>query len=186
LNGYGAHLSYVPPGWNRWYAAGSEAYFDYSISDDGHVTHFGRAPTDYSTTVLTDAAVRFIDDTKGPLFLYFAPLPPHLPSTPDPRDRGTFTDLAPYRPPSYAEADVSDKPPYLRAHRWTASRAAATDTTLRRMYQSLQSVDRAVREIVQALQRTGRLADSLIIYTSDNGFSLGENRWRGKSVPYDP
>jgi arylsulfatase A-like enzyme len=54
------------------------------------------------------------------------------------------------------------------------------------MFRSLQSVDRAVRDIVQALQRTGRLDDSLIIYTSDNGFSLGENRWRGKSVPYDP
>jgi arylsulfatase A-like enzyme len=54
------------------------------------------------------------------------------------------------------------------------------------MFQSLQSVDRAVAEIVDALRRTGRLGNSLIMYTSDNGFSLGENRWRGKSVPYDP
>jgi arylsulfatase A-like enzyme len=186
LNGYGAHMSYVPPGWNRWYAAGSEAYYNYSISDDGHVTHFGNAPADYSTTVLADAAVRFIDDTTGPLFLYFAPMPPHLPSTADPRDRGSFTNLAPFRPPSYAEADVSDKPPYIQAQRWTPERAAATDAIRKRMFRSLQSVDRAVRDIVQALQRTGRLDDSLIIYTSDNGFSLGENRWRGKSVPYDP
>jgi arylsulfatase A-like enzyme len=186
LNGYGAHLGYVPPGWDRWYAAGSEAYYDYSISDDGHVAHFGSAPDDYSTTVLTKAAVSFIDDTKGPLFLYFAPMPPHLPSTPDPRDRDAFPNLAPWRPPSYAEADVSDKPPYIQAQRWTPHRAAATDAIRRRMFQSLQSVDRAVREIVDALQRTGRLGNALIVYTSDNGFSLGENRWRGKSVPYDP
>jgi N-acetylglucosamine-6-sulfatase len=186
LNGYGAHMSYVPPGWDRWYAAGSEAYYDYAISDDGHVTRFGHEPQDYSTTVLANEAVRFIDDTSGPLFLYFAPMPPHLPSTPDPRDEGTFTHLRPYRPPSYAEPDVSDKPAYIRAQRWTPQRAAATDAIRQRMYRSLQSVDRAVRDIVEALQRTGRLDDALIVYTSDNGFSLGENRWRGKSVPYDP
>jgi len=33
----------------------------------------------------------------------------------DPRDRCTFAGLAPWRPPSYAEADVSDKPAWLRA-----------------------------------------------------------------------
>jgi arylsulfatase A-like enzyme len=185
LNGYGSDMSYVPPGWNRWYAAGSEAYYDYSISDDGHVVHFGHAPSDYSTTVLTTAAVRFIDDTKGPLFLYFAPMPPHLPSIADPRDKNAVFDAPPWRPPSYGEADVSDKPPYIQAQRWTPGRAATTDAIARRMTLSLQSVDRAVGEIVDALQRTGRLGNSLIIYTSDNGFSLGENRWRGKSVPYD-
>ena len=186
LNGYGGHMHYVPPGWDRWYAAGSEAYEDYSISDDGRIVRFGSTPSDYSTRVLGSAAVRFIEDTKGPLFLYFAPLPPHLPSIADPRDRGTFADLAPWRPPSYAEANVSDKPPYIRAQRWNAARGAATDTIRRRMFQSLQSVDRAVEDIVNALQRTARLSNALIIYTSDNGFSLGENRWRGKSVPYEP
>jgi N-acetylglucosamine-6-sulfatase len=186
LNGYGADMGYRPPGWDQWFAAGSEAYYGYRISEDGHVKQFGSAPSDYSTTVLGNESVRFIDDTKGPLFLYLATMAPHLPSIPSPQDRHAFAGLKPWHPPSYGEADVSDKPPYIRAQEWNPSRAAAIDADRRRMFQSLLGVDRTVAAIVAALRRTGRLSNTLILFTTDNGFSLGENRWRGKSVPYDP
>src|SRR5262249_32091891 len=42
-----------------------------------------------------------------------------------------------------------------------------------------------VARVVQALRDTGRLANTLIVFASDNGFSFGEHRWRGKVVPYD-
>jgi arylsulfatase A-like enzyme len=53
------------------------------------------------------------------------------------------------------------------------------------MCQTLLSVDDQVAAIVAALQDTGRLANTLIIFTSDNGINLLEHRWEGKNVPYE-
>jgi hypothetical protein len=57
--------TYVPPGWDLWYAFVKVRYFDYSINENRKVLDFGRAPADYSTDVLADRAVRFIKDQSG-------------------------------------------------------------------------------------------------------------------------
>jgi len=46
-------------------------------------------------------------------------------------------------------------------------------------------VDRSVGELVDVLERTGRLADTLIVFTSDIGFAWGEHRWVDKIAPYE-
>jgi arylsulfatase A-like enzyme len=38
---------------------------------------------------------------------------------------------------------------------------------------------------VDALERAGRLENTLIVFTSDNGISLGEHRWTKKEAPYE-
>jgi arylsulfatase A-like enzyme len=49
----------------------------------------------------------------------------------------------------------------------------------------LQSVDRSVGRLLDALEVTGRLDDALVIFTSDNGLLWGEHRWVKKEVPYE-
>ena len=177
---------YVPPGWDRWVAFLHSAFYGYRLSIDGKVSSYGFAPSDYSTTVLTRQAVSFIRNTKGPLFVYFAPAAPHAPAIPAPRDVGAFANMKPWRPPSYDEADVSDKPTYIRAiPRFSAAKMAAEDTFRRDQYASLLSVDRSVGDLVRALAKTGRLSNTLIVYTTDNGISWGEHRWVKKEVPYE-
>jgi arylsulfatase A-like enzyme len=46
-------------------------------------------------------------------------------------------------------------------------------------------VDRAVADIVDAMSRTGRLANAVIIFTGDNGWALGTHRWTWKSCSYE-
>jgi N-acetylglucosamine-6-sulfatase len=177
---------YVPPGWDRWVAFLHSAYYGYRLSIDGTVHTPDDEPKDYSTSVLTHQAVSFIRGTKGPLFVYFAPAAPHAPAIPAPRDVDAFAKMKPWRPPSYDEADVSDKPQYIRSiRRFIPARVGAEDAFRRDQYASLLSVDRSVGKLLHALAHTGRLSNTLIIYTTDNGISWGEHRWVKKEVPYE-
>lgn len=176
LNGYTTPER--PPGWSRWFGYWN-GFFNYIVSDNGTHRWFGGAAEDYSTDVFTRKAVSFIEGTSTdePLFLVYAPFAPHGPSTPAPRHSSEFADLEPWRPPSYNEEDVSDKPRWVRTtKRMTAEQQAAMDGRARMMTQTLLAVDEGVAEILDALESTGRLRDTLIVYTSDNGMMWGEHR----------
>jgi arylsulfatase A-like enzyme len=190
IDGYqhAALTRYVPPGWDRWVAFVHAAYDDYKLTVDGEVQDHGASPGEYSTDVLAREAVDFIRSTpaEDPLFLYFAPEAPHAPATPAPEDATAFADLPPWRPASYDEADVADKPLWVRSlPRLTAARQAQVDAFRRDQYRSLLSVDRAVGSILAALEQAGRLSNTLIVYTSDNGIDWGEHRWTKKEAPYE-
>jgi arylsulfatase A-like enzyme len=187
LNHY--RSTYVPPGWDRWFGTfGGHAYYDYVANVDGTRRSFGSEPSDYGTTVLRREAVSFIRETDEatPLFLYWSPQAPHDPAIPARSDLGDFSSLPDWRPDSYDERNVADKPAYVR-RRPPIDRALAEeiDAFRRRQIESLQAVDRAVGAIVDALRDTGRLENTIVVFTSDHGILWGEHRWTGKSVPYE-
>jgi arylsulfatase A-like enzyme len=188
LNGYqhAAAAGVIPPGWDRWMAFATPSYVDYELNVEGTVVEHGHDPSDYSTTVLGSAAEDFIRNTTGPIFLDFAPNAPHAPATPEPRFKQAFSDLGPLRPPSFNEQDVSDKPSYIRAMpSLTQGDIQALDELYRDQYRVLQSLDEQVGRLIDALADTGRLDNTLIVFTSDNGLQLGEHRWVKKEVPYE-
>jgi N-acetylglucosamine-6-sulfatase len=185
LNGYSPLSGYVPPGWSHWTAFAGR-YDEYWLNRNGAPTWHGREPSEYSTDVLADDAVRFLRETAGPLFLVYAPYAPHSPATPAQRHAGALTDLEPWRPASYNEADVSDKPAWLRARPLLEpAQQNAIDEFRRDQLRSLLAVDEGVGRIVEALRETGRLENTLIAYTSDNGFAWGEHRRTSKMDPYE-
>lgn len=190
--------AYVPPGWDRWVSfatddVGGGKYYDYGLSVDGALVQHGSTAADYSTDVLAGYAESFIRSAPStkPLFMVFGPYAPHEPSDPATRHANMFSTLSPYRPPSFDEPDVSDKPAYIQAiPRFGSTNISRIDTLRRKQYRSLQAVDEAVGELVAALQDTGRLANTMIVFTSDNGFAWGEHRWgrngpENKQVPYE-
>jgi N-acetylglucosamine-6-sulfatase len=183
---------YIPPGWDHWFAftgiPTGASYYNYTIDDDGTYLTYGNAPEDYSTDVLAAEADSFIrgTDPQQPLFLYFAVKAPHIPATPAPRHANTFTFLPPYRPPNYNEADVSDKPAWVRAlPLLSAQRQKVIDRQRRDAYRTLLAVDEAVGTIVAALTDTGRMSNTLIVFASDNGWAVGEHRWDNKKAAYE-
>lgn len=190
LNGYEA-TTYVPPGWDHWVAFASPTrlsnlYYRYRLAIDGGTTRFGAGPEDYSTDVLADRAVSYIQDTKGPLFVYFAPIAPHRPAIPAPGDAGAMSRLNPWRPRSYNEPDVQDKPEWVRSLLPLEGQLQESIDRLRQdQLASLLAVDRAAGRIIDALATTGRLDNSMIVFSSDNGFSWGEHRWVGKLAPWE-
>ncbi len=188
LNDYQLLSPAVPPGWADFEAFVPPQFYDYSLNVNGVLTSYGAIPADYSTDVLTAKAEQFIGGTnpRQGLFLYLTPFAPHAPATPAPGDIGAFSGVAPWRPPSFDEADVSDKPAWIQAlPRLTPAKVAAGDSLRQRQLESLQAVDRMVSRVIAALKQSGRWPHTLLVFSSDNGYSWGEHRWLDvKSCPY--
>jgi N-acetylglucosamine-6-sulfatase len=86
--------------------------------------------------------------------------------------------MKPARPPAYNEFDVSDKPSWVRnLPRMTPDVRVGVDALRVDQYRSLLAVDRMVGRIVHAMEVSGRLDHTMIVFTSDNGLALGEHRW---------
>jgi arylsulfatase A-like enzyme len=199
LNNYGIDpaTTVVPPGWSEWYgrvdADGPNLYYDYTLDENGTLVHYGSNPASYSTDLYAakaDAVIRRLAPKPQPFFLWLAFMAPHngAPQEPDdPPDFGTparsvrytgaFASAPLPRPPSFNEADVSDKAQTVRGMQLlTAKQIAAITAHYRQQEESLLSVDDGVERVVNALRDSGVLSNTLIIFTSDNGFMHGEHR----------
>ena len=180
---------YIPPGWDEWDAMNQvpmTKYYDYTLNQNGRLVDYGDCPRNYSTSVLGRKAVDFIRRAREPYFLYYAPIAPHLPATAARgEDTRRFGDLPPSRAPSFNEEDVSDKP-WRGIYRTLDREASGTVMRDRqRMLASLQAVDRSVAAIVRTIAARGQLDNTVIAFTSDNGYLWGEHRLSGKVWPYE-
>ncbi len=187
---------YVPAGWMEWYspAAGRPyAGFRYTLNENGMFVDYqesGQAESQYMTDVLSRKAVDFIrrsETNPAPFFMYLSTFAPHEPAKPAPRHDGLFMELQVPRTASFNEADVSDKPDGIRYDPlMTDKEIARLDELYRQRVRSMQAVDEMIEQLVIALEETGQLENTYIIFTSDNGFHLGQHRLRaGKGNPYD-
>ena len=103
------------------------------------------------------------------------------------RSQARFDDVRacrridPWVPPSYNERDVSDKPEYVR----TRPRLKRSVWSMTEYCEQMLGVDRAVAGVLRAQERRGRAADTLFIFTADNGATWGAHRLgQMKGVPY--
>jgi N-acetylglucosamine-6-sulfatase len=106
---------------------------------------------------------------------------------PDPADYAQFAAEPLPTPPSYNEEDISDKPSFVQKEPpLTEEQVAAITQRYRCALASLVAVDRGMAAIDAALSAAGELDDTVVIFTSDNGFFYGEHRLpREKTVPYE-
>jgi len=194
LNGYPEknNLMYIPPGWTEWYSAmKGNAYseYNYTLNENGKQVAYGHEPKDYGTDVYVGKTVDFIKRTAKegkPFFVYLAPYAPHAPYVPAPRDKDLFPNAKAPRTPNYNEADVNDKPAYIRDRPLlTTAQESQIDEAYRKRLQALQAVDKGIAEIVNTLDAEKQLENTYIFFTSDNGYHLGNHRQiLGKISPY--
>lgn len=199
LNGYTNPAA--PPGWSRWFGLldpTTYRYYDYKVSEDGVPVSYGSAEEDYQTDVLAAEAERILRSFVGksqPLFLVVTPLAPHLESRgrvtskplAAPRHEGAFAEKRFPVKPSFNEASLEDKPAHLK-RRPKLNKAGVEDVVevYRARHASLLAVDDLVERLVRSLEETGDIHHTVIVFTSDNGFFLGEHRLpKGKFLPYE-
>ena len=210
LNRYKASVddpAEVAPGWDEWHTVLDPArkyvrYYDYRLAENGEVERVGKEPRDYITRVINRRAagmVREYAPRRRPLYLQVDHRAPHTEAgvdsggpcgglvPPDPRDAAAFQAAPLPRPPSFDEEDVSDKPSFIRdLPRLDPTTTATIELRYRCTLASLLAVDRGVAKIVAALRRAKELDDTVLAFTSDNGFFFGEHRIpEQKTRPYE-
>ena len=173
--------------------------YGYTLNIDGKLRSYGNAPRDYQTDVFARQASGFVSRSAGnkPFFLNVAPTAPHsedLPASahrnprPAPRHSGTLEGAALPRPPSFKSRPGGSEPKSIVERARKAEDQVDLDV-LRGAFlgrsESLVAVDEMVGQLLDQLRKKGELRNTYFIFTSDNGFLLGEHGLRGKGVPYE-
>lgn len=203
LNGFSG-ADGIPPGWTLWNGIaddqGAYKFYGYTINDNGTSRYYGSAMSDYKTDVQAKRAADFLTSASSSAFLWLAPLAPHASAPemgveysfdtgpdPAPRHIGTFSWKTLPVPAHFNEADMSDKPLYMQAlHSLSAGDIQKMTDHYRRRQESLLAVDDMVERVVNALEASGKLQNTYVIFTSDNGLMQGEHRRTGaKYVAYE-
>lgn len=201
LNGYDARRDGRQPGWT-WFdplVAGLYRYTGSTTYADGHPHVVPGYITTYTAAATAAAVRRFEARDDRPFFLWASYVAPHrsepahcsTPQTcwgwpiPAARDRRRHAHALPpsLDQASWAEADLSDTTPALSLLAMPRRRDVVREH--RDRLRALAAVDRAVARTVRVLRATGELDRTLLVFTSDNGYLLGQHRWVGKVLPYD-
>jgi arylsulfatase A-like enzyme len=203
LNGYGIfadRATDIAPGWDQWLTQISpRRYLDYDLSLNGSRRSFGHRERDYLTTVLNrraEAWTRRFAKSERPFYLQLDHFAPHKSSgrrpcnraaMPAQRDEHRFDAEPLPLPPSYDELDVSDKPFSVRElPPIDAAGEERIEKRFRCAVEALRSVDRGVKKIRRALKKAREWNETVLLFTTDNGFFYGEHRIRdGKEQPYE-
>ena len=180
------------PGFDHWMShRGQGNYFDNEFNIDGTRTKI----PGYYTTVVTDHAVQWIGKPhEKPWLLVLGQKAPHGgPIQPEPRFAHAL-DAFPVRTPvSYDNYRAADgKPAWLEESlpTWHGAKGPlydlkTHDAFVRAYLATLLSVDEAVGRVYEALRMSGQLDDTVVVFTSDNGFVLGEHGRVDKRTMYE-
>ncbi|CAM3222465.1 sulfatase [Nocardioides dubius] len=202
LNGYGRATPkrYVPPGWTGWRGSVDPFTYNYArtvTNRDGRIVRDARYSTD-SFARLANQAIRREGRDADPFYLWVNYVAPHKggPREPDdprhrikghqiatpavaPRHRDRFDHVrlpkvpSLFKTPGRSFVNATKRP-------WAKRARVALRESYQQRIESLRAVDEAVGSHVRALRRSGQLEETLIAFTSDNGFLVGQHNLNGK------
>jgi arylsulfatase A-like enzyme len=189
LNGYDAWDN-IPHGWTNWQVSGGGYRgFNYELSSNGAVAHFGRSRRAYMTDVLRRRGKAFISRASrsgSPFMLEVATYAPHKPAVPAPRDSHDFPGLTVPHDATFDQLP-EDAPNWLRNRQpLQPQELDGLNKEFRRRAQSVQAVDEMVGQVRRLLRQRGLEKNTYVFFSSDNGYHMGERRLlAGKMTAYD-
>jgi N-acetylglucosamine-6-sulfatase len=178
------------PGFDHWMShKGQGNYFDNEFNIDGKL----RTIKGYYTHVVTDHAVDWIKKKRDkPFLLVLGHKAPHGgPIVPEPKYENAFQEVRIEKPATAAEPGP-DLPEWRKICRptWHGIDGPLYGLKdfgkfVRYYHATIASVDDSVGRVYQALKDAGQLDNTVIIFTSDNGFALGEHGRVDKRTMYE-
>ena len=198
------HLGSAPTGFDVWrILPGQGAYHNPVFIEAGkRVKHPG-----YCTDLVTDFTIEFLEKRPKdkPFFVMCHHKAPHRPWQPDEKHRKKWENVQVPEPESfhddYATRSPAAKEATMRIDRdLTATDlkekppAGLTGPALKKwQYQRymrdylacVESVDDNVGRLLDYLKKKGLAEDTIVVYTSDQGFFLGDHNWYDKRFMYE-
>jgi arylsulfatase A-like enzyme len=113
---------------------------------------------------------------------------PHLPPTPDPIDLELYEGKTFTRPANFGVENGKHLSPQSKTSRAATSYREWVndyDRAARTYYALITGVDAAVGMIREALDQQGLAGNTVIIFTSDNGYNSGSHGFGDKVIPYE-
>jgi N-acetylglucosamine-6-sulfatase len=178
------------PGFDRWVSfKGQGAYLDPEINEDGKTIK----PKGYITDLLNNYAVDYIRRPHNrPFLVYLAHKAIHPELTQYNDGSVSSSNTEHFIPAERHQNMYADKPvprrPNVRAPKGKPAlerqigdlaplgpRTATRDSVVRERQQTLMAVEEGVGEIFKALEETGQLDNTIVVFTSDNGYFYGEH-----------
>jgi N-acetylglucosamine-6-sulfatase len=210
LNEYGSYdrpNTHVPPGWDRWvgYQGGPHQQSGegaFKVNNQGKVARVD-AVAGYDTDYFARKAETYVRNRKAnkPWFLMVATNAPHVPAQATGRNDNSYAGRTMPKTPAFNEADVSDKAAAWRdkprlpeecaqrrpkEHGERLRCVPEADERWRDRMESLRDVDDMVGGLLAVLREEGFAQNTYVVFASDNGFALYQNRIFSKGAPYEP
>lgn len=165
------------PGFDRWVSfKGQGEYENPEINIDGT----SRKMEGYMTDILTQFAVDFVRTPhRRPFLLYLSHKAVHSPNIPAPRHRelsaGAKIEFAPS-----LNASRATKPALAKVSQHQVTEAGSLNHL-----RMLAAVDEGIGDLLAALEATGQLDRTFVMFTSDNGLFWGEHGLLSKRLAYE-
>ncbi len=199
------HIRQDPAGFDEWKVLpGQGVYFDPDFLHGGTK----REESGYATDITTDLALEFLKANAGegaPWCLVYQHKAPHRPFTPAPRHAQMWDDIEWPKPETYdddyatrriareaqdmkfevsLEGDYEGEIPVGLSPE--QKKDWIYDRFVKDHHRSVYGVDENLGRILDFLDESGQAEDTLIVYTTDNGYFLGEHGWYDKRFMYEP
>lgn len=198
------HLKSDPTGFDYWNIfKGQGAYHNPTMIENGkRERHKG-----YATDLVTDFSINFLEnrDKSKPFLLVTQHKAPHRNWQPDAEHQGMYEDVQIPQPPTLFDdytsrastakranmrimgdlrlSDVKSTPPT------GLSKAELTNWYyqhfIKEYLRCVASVDDNVGRLMDYLEKEGLLENTIVVYTSDQGFFLGDHGWYDKRFMYE-
>ncbi len=152
----------------------------------------------YSTDAYTDLTIEFLKERAKepdqPWFFWLCYGAVHGPYTPADRHIGALADAPEMDYPTDMWPPRPDKPEHMvdlvmmEPHPETGKpmkRYGSLDEMVKMYHEAVMAVDEGVGRIMEALEETGQLENTLVVFTSDQGYAMGQHGFTLKVAPYD-
>jgi N-acetylglucosamine-6-sulfatase len=171
------------PGFSYWLSfKGQGVYNDPQLNENGR----SFKENGYITEILNKYAVNFIKQNKDkPFCMFLAHKAVHDPRTVRERDRNLYPGATIPEPESFNDT-FEGKPEWQKGP--GRSKVAEYDPANKNRidyFRLLTAVDDGVGEIVKTLKEQGQLDNTMILFTSDNGYFMGEHKRGDKRAAYE-
>ena len=191
---------HIRPGFDYWFSfIGQGQYFDPRVNDNGIETQ----EKGYITDILTKKTVDWLENKRNsnkPFSLNLWHKAVHEKHLPAPRHKDLFKNEKLPEPPHDTHKETfKGKPEWQRrktfGFKWKKGDIIPAELKEKKwpinkyknmqLLRSLIAVDESLGKVIEALEKIGELENTVIIYSSDNGYFMGEHTFKDKRLAYE-